>query len=354
MTELLTGAFHAFIEPARAAAYCRRGQSMDRRAWLMSTLCLLATRLPAQAQSPQKVSRVAILTAATGGAMALHWEVFTEGLRELGYVEGRNLVIERKQYGDSAERLSVLAAELARLPIDVIVVGGIPAPEAARRATSSIPIVMTTHPDPVGVGLVASLARPGGNVTGLSAGVGPEFRGKQLQLLMEAVPGLRRVAVLANPDVPSHARELRDVELAARSLNVQIQAVEARAPSELSSAFTAAAKERADAILVLGSSMFFIQKARLIELAAKDRLPVMYSVREIAEAGGLMAYGPSGPYMFRRAAWYVDRILKGAKPGDLPVEQPRTFELVINLKTARALGLAIPQSVLVRVDAVIE
>jgi putative tryptophan/tyrosine transport system substrate-binding protein len=325
----------------------------DRRTWLMSSLGLLVTGLPARAQSPREAFRVAILARSTDGVAARLWEVFIDGLRELGHVEGQNLVIERRPYGDSNERLSALAAELARLPIDAIVTGASPAPEAARRATPSIPIVMTAHADPVGAGLVASLARPGGNVTGLSTG-GTELRGKQLQLLMEAVPGLRRVAVLANPDVPGKARDLRDVEDAARSLNVQIQVVEARAPDELSAAFATAARERTGAMLVLGSAMFSDQRAQLTELAARRRLPAMYGFREFAEAGGLIAYGLAVPYNFRRAAWYVDRILKGTKPMDLPVEQPKTFELVINLKAAKALGLAIPRSVLGRADAVIE
>jgi len=278
---------------------------------------------------------------------------FLQGLRELGYVEGQNIVIERRYSEGRYERLPGLAAELVRLKVDVIVAVGGPPPHAAKDATSTIPIVMTNHGDPVGTGLVASLARPGGNVTGLST-VNPDLVGKQLQLLKEAVPRLSRVAVLSNPTHPLHRLPLREVEVAARSLKVGLQVLEARAPSEFASAFSAATKESAGALIVLGDGMFFGQRTRIAELAAKSRLPMIAAEREYAEAGGLLAYGANFRESFRRAATYVDKILKGAKPGDLPIEQPTKFEFVINLKTTKALGLTIPQSVLLRADEVIQ
>jgi putative ABC transport system substrate-binding protein len=275
-------------------------------------------------------------------------------LRDLGYVEGQNVVIEGRWYGDRPERLPALVAELVRLQVDVIVAGTAPSPEAAKRATSTIPIVMANHPDPVASGLVASLARPGGNVTGLSS-VAPELSGKQLQLLKGILPSLSRVTVLSNPTIPSQALSVREVEVAARSLKVRHQVVEARAPGEFAGAFSTATRERAGALIVLGGSVFFAHRARLVELAAQSRLPAMYGVREFAQVGGFMAYGADIRDSWRRAAaGYVDRILKGAKPADLPVEQPTKFELMINLKTAKALVLTIPPSVLARADEVIQ
>lgn len=328
---------------------------MDRRTWLAGSLGLLAAPLIAEAQSPAKVFRIGLLggSSPTSPEASHLWGGFFQGLRELGYVEGQNVVIEGRFYGDSVERLPALAAELVQLQVDVIVAGVAPAPEAAKRATSTIPIVMANHADPVGSGLVASLARPGGNVTGLSM-VTPALRGKQLQLLTEAVPRLVRVAVLSNPTIPFHALEVRALEAAARSLKVQLHVVEARASSEFAEAFSLATKKRAGALLVLGGSLFFAYRAQLAELAAKNRLPAMYGPREYVEAGGLMAYAPKSRESFRRAAWYVDRILKGARPGDLPVEEPTMFDLVMNLKAAKMLGLTIPPSVLARADQIIE
>ena len=328
---------------------------MDRRTWLLGSLSLLAAPLVVEAQPPAKVFRLGLLggSSPTSPEAAHVWGGFFQGLRELGYVEGQNVIIEGRYYGDRIERLPALAAELVRLQVDVIVAGAAPAPEAAKRATSTIPIVMANHTDPLGSGLVASLAKPAGNVTGLSI-VSPELRGKQLQLLKEAVPGLTRVAALSNPTVPFYAHEARELEAAARSLKLGLQFVEARAPSEITAAFSAATKERAGALIVLGGSMFFAHRARISELAAKSRLPAMYGAKEYAEAGGLMAYGVSVRDSFRRAAGYVDRILKGAKPGDLPIEQPTKFELMVNLKTAKALGLTIPPSLLAQADQVIQ
>jgi putative ABC transport system substrate-binding protein len=323
----------------------------------MGTLAggLFAAPLAASAQQAAKVYRIGLLggyspTSPEGSRV---WEEFFHGLRGLGYVEGQNIRIEGRFYGDRTERLPALAAELVRIKVDVIVAGAAPAPEAAQRATSTIAIVMLAHTDPVGSGLVASLARPGGNVTGLST-LSPQVVGKRLQLLKEAVPGISRVAVLSDPTVPTQALSLREAEVAARSLKVQLQVLEARAPSDFASAFSAMTKDRAGALVVVGAVMFFVQRTRIVELAAQSRLPAMYWAKEFAEAGGLMAYGSNIREMYRRAATYVDKILKGAKPGDLPVEQPTKFELVINLKTAKALGLTIPPSVLGRADEIIQ
>jgi putative ABC transport system substrate-binding protein len=328
---------------------------MDRRTWLMGSLSLLAAPLVVEAQPAAKVFRLGLLGGSTPTSPeAAHvWGGFFQGLREFGYVEGQNIVIEGRLYEDRIERLPAFAADLVRLQVDVIVAGAAPAPEAAKRATSTIPIVMANDADPVGSGLVASLAKPAGNVTGLSM-VSPELRAKQLQLLKEMVPGLTRVAALSNPTVPFYAHEARELEAAARSLKVGLQFVEVRTPSEFPNAFSAATKERAGALIVLGGSMFFAHRARVSELAAKNHLPAMYGLREYAEVGGLMVYGVSVRDSFRRAAGYVDRILKGAKPGDLPIEQPTKFELVVNLKAAKALGLIVPASVLARADEIIQ
>jgi putative ABC transport system substrate-binding protein len=315
---------------------------MDRRTWLDELL-----------QLPHRAAGRGAVASEGSPEAARVWAGLFEGLRELGYVEGQNMVIEGRYYGDSIERLPALAAELVRLRVDVIVVGAPPAPEAAKAATSTIPIVMANHNDPVGSGLVASLARPAGNVTGLSL-ITPELRGKQLQLLTEVVPKLSRVAVLSNPTVPFHTLEVRELEAKARSLTLQLHVVEAKAPSEFTDAFSVATRKRAGAVVALGGSMFFANRVRLAELAAKSRLPAIYPLREYAEAGGLITYGTNIRDSFRRAAGYVDRILKGAKPGDLPIEQPTKFDLVINLKTAKALGLTIPPTLLLQADQVIQ
>jgi putative ABC transport system substrate-binding protein len=328
---------------------------MDRRTWLGGLLGLLAVPQVAEAQATGKVHRIGILGGSGPGTPeASHlWESFFTSLRELGYVEGRNLVVESRWYGNATDKLPELAAELVRLPLDVLVVGTTPAPEAAKAATSTIPIVMLSHPDPVGSGLVASLARPGSNVTGLSP-IFSELRGKQLQLLTEIVPRLARVAVLSNPAIQSQELDLKDLRAAAESLKVRLHVVEARAPGDFAGAFSSAAKERAGALVVLAGSVFFSHRSRLVELAAQHRLVAMYTFREFVAAGGLMAYGVDLRHNWRRGAWYVDRILKGARPADLPVEQPTKLELVINQKTAKALGLAIPPTVLARADQIIE
>ena len=279
------------------------------------------------------------------------WGGFLQGMRDLGYVDGRNVVYEGRYYGDSIERLPGLAAELVRLQVDVIVAGAPPAPEAARRSTTTIPIVMINHNDPIGSGLAASLAKPAGNVTGMSLATAA-LRGKQLQLLKEVVPGLKSVAVLWNPSGP--ALELKELDVAAQALNLQLHVVEARTSNEFSAAFAAAARKRAGAVLPQGGSVYFANKARLVELANASHIPAIYGVKEYVEAGGLMAYGVDLGDSARRAAGYVDRILKGARAGDLPIEEPVKFELVVNLKTAKALGLAIPPSLLLRADKVIQ
>jgi ABC-type uncharacterized transport system substrate-binding protein len=323
---------------------------------LIVALVLVTAPLTADAQPAAKIYRIGLLgsySPTSPTANAALWEAFFQGLRELGYVEGRNILIEGRFYGDQTERLPALAAELVRLNVDVIVTQSPPAPEATQRATSTIPIVFAVHQDPVGSGLVASLARPGRNVTGLST-LAPELVGKRLQLLKEAVPGISRVAVLSNPAIPSQALELREAEIAARSLKVQLQVLQARAPSDFASASSAMTKDRAGGLIALGGALFFAHRTRIVELAAQSRLPAIYNSKEFAEAGGLMAYGPNLRENFRRAATYVDKILKGAKPGDLPVEQPTKFEFIVNLKTAKALGLTIPPSLLLRADRVIE
>jgi putative ABC transport system substrate-binding protein len=282
-------------------------------------------------------------------------QAFLRALRELGWVEGQNLIIEYRWAEGNVERLPDLAGELVRRKVDLIVAPAGSAALAAKNATSTIPIVMIFPTDPVETGLVASLRRPGGNITGTTFTPGPEIFGKQLQILKETIPHASRVAVLLNPADPSVSVQMkREVEAAARSLRIRLQRVEARGPEEFESAFAAMARERAEALLVAGGPTFVAYRTRLAELAIKGRLPTMHSFRESVEAGGLMAYAVNMTDFIGHAAVYVDKILKGAKPADLPVEQPTKFELVINLKTAKALGSTIPQSLLLRADEVIE
>jgi putative ABC transport system substrate-binding protein len=320
-----------------------------------AVLVLLALPPAVQAQPAPKVFRIGLLGTVplTEPGAARIWGGFFEGLQQLGYVEGQNIVIEGRYSEGRSERLPILAAELVRLKVDVIVAAAYAA-AAAKGATSTIPIVMTNDGDPVGSGLVATLARPGGNITGLTTRT-PDLVGKQLQLLKEAMPRLSRVAVLSNPASPYHTPPyLREAEVAARALKVRLQILEARAPMELAGALSLATQEPADALLVLGDPMFFGERRRIAELAAKSRLPLVGNQAEFAEAGGLLTYGIDQRDNFRRAATYVDKILKGAKPGDLPVEQPTKFELIVNLKTAKTLGVRIPPAVLARADRVIE
>jgi putative ABC transport system substrate-binding protein len=317
-------------------------------------LAILAAPRASEAQSAAKIPRIGILwfgSPVVGPSP--HLEAFRQRLRELGYTEGQHLVIETRHAAMRPALLPDLAANLVLSKVDVIVAAGDPAIYAARHATSTIPIVMVAGADPVGSGLVASLARPGGNLTGSSA-LSPELSGKRLHLLTEAIPGVSRVAVLWNPADPAKALDVRETQAAGQALGVQLHLLEVRGPEEFESAFAAMTRERAEALITLGDPLTVSHRMRIVDLAAKSRLPTMYDVREFVEAGGLMAYGPSLPDLFQRAAAYVDKILKGAKPGTLPVEQPMKFELIINLKTAKALGLTIPQSILFLADQVIQ
>jgi putative ABC transport system substrate-binding protein len=274
-------------------------------------------------------------------------------LRELGYAEGQNIAIESRFAEGKWDQLPSLAAELVRLKVDVIVTYTTPATQAAKQATGTIPIVVAAVIDPVAAGLVASLAHPGGNITGLSQMV-PELVGKQLEILKEVAPKISRVALLGNPANAGNPSQVRHAQNAARTLGMRLHSLEARGPSEIESAFAAMTTERVGAVIILIDSTLIDQRTRIADLAARRRLPMVSGTIEIAEAGGLMAYGPSVRDMFRRAAAHVDKILKGAKPADLPFEQPTKFDLVINLRTARALGMTIPQSVLLRADQVIQ
>ena len=318
----------------------------------LSTM-LFALSFPAQAQQPKKVPRIGYLTGSSLSANAARIEAFRQGLRELGYVEGKNIVIEWRYAEGKADRLSDLAAELVRLKVDVIVTGGPAVTRPAKEATVTIPIVMTQDIDPVGAGFVASLARPGGNITGLS-NLAPEISGKRLELLKEIVPKLSRVAILGTSTVPGYAQSLRETELAAGAFGVKLQYLDVRAAKDIEAAFRAAGKERADAVLLVQSPVLNSQRKQIVDLAIKSRLPAIYAAREFVEDGGLMSYGASVTDLYRRAATYVDKILKGAKPADLPVEQPTKFELIINLKTAKQIGLTIPPNVLARADKVIK
>ena len=310
----------------------------------------------AEAQHAAKIARIGYLESNLAANPYMH-EAFRQGLRDLGYVEGRNVVIEYRDAEGKLERFPALAAELVALKVDVIFAGGgTPAALAAKQATKTIPIVFASAADPVTSGLITSLAQPGGNVTGLSA-LTPELVGKRLEQLTQTVPGVRRVAVLWQPGAFGERTEkdmLKGAEVAARALGVRLQFVEARGSEDFDRAFSDMTRARAGALTVLPSSMFNSERRRLADLAAKNRLPAVYPQRAYVDAGGLMAYGPNFTDLYRRSAIYVDRILKGAKPGDLPIEQPTKFELVINLKAAKALGLTIPQSVLARADQVIQ
>ena len=314
---------------------------------------LLATPLAADAQQATKVSRIGFLASGAAAGTAPRLEAFRQGLRDLGYVEGRNIAIEYRWAEGKVERLPAFAVELLGLKVDVIVAVSTPDALAARKATRTIPIVFVTAGDPVDSGLVAGIARPGGNVTGLSL-LAPEIVARQLQTLKEAVPKASRVAVLSNSANPNTPLLVKETEAAARSLGVRLQLLGVRGDDAFDSAFSAVTKERPDALFVLFDPLLFLHRTRIVEFANKNRLPAMYAHREFAEVGGLMAYGADLRDNYRRAAIYVDKILKGAKPADLPVEQPTKFELVINLKTAKALGLTIPPSLLQRADEVIQ
>jgi len=329
---------------------------MDRRAFVGGAVSALAVPLATEALSAGGVPRIGYLSpfSPTSESMKPMVEAFHRGLREAGWIPGDSVAIEYRWGEDKYDRLPGLAAELVRLDVDVIFAVTTGAGLAAKRATGTIPVVFTSLGDPVRAGLVASVARPGGNVTGVG-GLAPELNGKRLELLKEVIPGVRRVAVLVNPLNPSHTQTmLPATRTATAMLAVQLQELEVRDPKHFGPAFAAVTKERSDAVTVLGDAMFFEHRREILSLVAKRRLPAIYVETGWATAGGLMSYAPSVPEMHRRAAAYVDKILKGAKPADLPVEQPTKYELVINLKTAKALGLTIPPAVLARADEVIQ
>jgi putative ABC transport system substrate-binding protein len=327
---------------------------------VLALILLAPLAVEAQQAGKGKVPQIGILSPTSPSDaghnpsdLAVLFAAFGEGLRKLGYVEGQNFKIESRWAEGNYDRLPGLAADLVRLKVDVIVTYGTPASQAAKRATATIPIVMAAIIDPVASGLVQSLAHPGGNITGQSM-MSPDLAAKQLEILKEVVPKTSRVAVLHNPANPGNAPEVRQAQDAARALGVRLQLLGARGPSEIDSAFAAMTNERAGALIVLVDAVLQNNRTRITDLAARHRLPAVYGLSEYAEAGGLLAYGPNRLEMFRRAATYVDRILKGAKPGDLPVEQPNKFALVINVKTAKTLGLTIPPSLLLRADQMIE
>jgi putative ABC transport system substrate-binding protein len=309
--------------------------------------------LGARAQQAEKVYKIGLLTAGAGAAVRNLQGVLRDGLRELGWIEGKNLIFEAKYAEDDLDRLPALAAELVSLDMDVIVTVGTLAPLAAKQATSTIPIVMAFSGDPVGSGLVASLAHPGGNVTGLS-GMAPDLGGKRLELLQELLPGMSRVAVLWNAANPYSALSFKETVGAARMLAVELQSLEVRTPANIDGALEAAAGGRADALITVEDPLTIDHREKIAEFAIRKRLPMMAGFKMFADAGGLISYGPNPGDFVRESVGYVAKILRGAKPGDLPVEQPTKFELVINLKAAKALGLTIPPLVLARADEVIE
>ena len=306
----------------------------------------------AQAQQPKKVPRIGFLFSLSPAVNTDRIEAFRHGLRDLGYVEGKNVVVEYRYAEGKQDRLSELAAELVRLKVDVIVSGGPAVTRPAKEATITIPIVMAQDGDPVGNGFVASLARPGGNITGLST-LAPEISGKRLELLKEILPKLSRVAVFGTSTFPGNGQMSKETELAAGALGVQIQYLDVRVPQDVETGFRESTKRRPDAGVVLAGAVIFSQRTQIAHLAVKNRLPVIFPQSEYVEDGGLMSYAPNYPELFRRAATYVDKILKGAKPTDLPVEQAKKFEFIINLKAAKQIGLTIPPNVLARADRVI-
>src|SRR6516165_2554457 len=325
---------------------------MKRREFITLLGGSVAWPLAARAQQPGKTHTIGLLSPASSSPSVLP-ALFDAPLAELGWIEGKNLVVERRYAENRPERLPELAAELVRLNVEVIVAAGTLGPLAAKQATSTIPIVMTASGDPLGSGLVASLARPGGNVTGMSL-MAPDLGGKRLELLKELLPQLARVAVLWNAANPYPAIVFKETQAAGRTLGIEVQSLEVRGPDDFDGAFEAARKQRPDALITVEDPLTFTYQKRIADFATADQLPSLHGLRKDVIAGGLMSYGANLADLFRRAAGYVDKILKGAKPADLPVQQPTTFELVINLKTARALGLAIPPTLLARADEVIE
>jgi putative ABC transport system substrate-binding protein len=327
---------------------------MDRRTFLAGTgALLLAAPLAAEAQRTGKVYRIGMLETTPTTLNTANLNAFRQGLRELGYVEGQNFIIEYRSADGRHERVSDLATELVRLKVDVIVTRGTPAALAAKNSTRTIPIVMAASADPVGTGVVASLARPGGNITGLSA-AGTELSAKRLELLREILPQVSRIAALFDMSDPASPPQWKEVEAAARSRGLQLQLLDVRKSEDLGRAFTSANRERAGGLVVGSAALTRTDVGAIATLAAKHRLPTIFQSREFVDAGGLISYGVSFPPLYRRAAIFVDKILRGAKPADLPVEEPTTFELIVNLKTAKALGLTIPPSLLGRADEIIQ
>ena len=330
---------------------------LSRRALVSSVAALAASSAiavvpyAARAQQPAPPRHIGVLLAVFSPE-SKEAQAFRQGLRDAGYEEGRDVVIQWRSLRGNYAQAPALAADLVQRKVDVIVVESTPAAQAVKRATSTIPIVLAVVADPVGSGLVANLARPGGNVTGLS-GTGVELSPKRLQLLKETIPHLTRVAVLRNPTNPWHTTAVEHLKAVAPSLGIELSVVGARSPEEIGPALSAAKRAHAQALYVIGDGFFITHRAMLVKLASKDRLPAIYWARQFADAGGLMSYAPNFGKAWYRSAGYVDRILKGAKPGDLPIEQPTQFELVVNLKTAKALGITIPESILLRADEVI-
>ena len=330
------------------------GPAIPRRAFLAAiAITALTGPRDAGAQPAGKMHRVGFLGNSTAALEANLVGPFREGLRERGYVEGRDLTIEYRWAEGQYDRFPALIAELIALKVDIIVTAGTPAALAVKRATTTIPLVMVAVGDPVGTGLVESLARPGGNLTGLVS-IAPDLEGKRLELLTEIVPRLSSVAFLMNPANPFHATSERQARAAAKALHLRVAFFPVRAEGEFDHAFQAIVGQRSGALVVLADRLFLHHRARIVEFTARHRLPAVYAYNELVQAGGLMSFGPSYPGMHRRAAYFVDRILKGERAADLPMEQPSKFELIINLRAARALGLAIPQEILLRADELIE
>jgi len=320
--------------------------------WLLATV-LLSTAPSAEGQQAKKVSRIGYVGAGSPATAGHHAQAFVQGLRELGYVEGQNIMIEYRWAEGKLERLPALVADLIRLKVDVIVSSATPAIRSAKEQTTTVPVVMAGVTDPVGSGFVTSLARPGGNITGLTH-ISQDLSGKRLELLKEVVPRLLRVAVFWNPNQPGQIPAYKEAQVAAQALTLTLISMEARNREDLENLLSGMAKERPQSIFELADPLLFANRELITASAAKNRLPAMYTFREYVDAGGLMSYGTSFPALFHRAAAYVDKILKGTKPAELPVEQPKKFEFVINLKTAKQIGVTIPQSVLYRADKVIK
>jgi len=322
---------------------------------LSSILLIVAVAVvaaTAQAQQTTKIPRIGYLATASLSAFATRTEAFRQGLRELGYIEGKNILIEYRYADGKTDRVPALADELVRIKVDIIVTGGAPATLSAKDATRTIPIVMASDADPVGSGVVASLARPGGNITGFST-LATDISGKRLELLKEIVPRLSHVAVFGTSSYPGNGQALKEMEVAAGAFGMKLQYLDVLDANDIANGFREASKAHADAVLVLASPVFISQRTRITDLVIRNRVPAIYPNGEYVEDGGLMSYGANNADLFRRAAIYVDKILKGAKPAELPVEQPKKFELIINLKAAKQIGLTIPPNVLARADKVI-